>query len=65
MDTPNQADFLAATQRRLFNVSRSLELIARVGRGHLPEELLAAIWAAQGELARAVPQDWPAIPRGF
>jgi len=63
MEAPNRDDFRAAFARRLHNISRSLEILARAGRGHLDPDVMQSVWRAQLELHRAGgPQPWPKIP---
>ena len=55
MTPPNRAAFRAAFLRRIHNLNRSLEQLARLGRGTLDAETLAAVWEAQRLLYSVAP----------
>lgn len=63
MNAPDERAFEKAFARKLCNLARSLELLARAGRPTIPTNILREVWAAQLALYRAGgPYPWPPIP---
>ena len=54
MTPPNRKDFVAAYIRRIHHLNRSLEQLARMGRGVIDQPTMEAVWEAQRLLFQAV-----------